>query len=173
MGELLRNGSDAGAADDAGNPVLVLAVAARCPPEMLSALLRAGADPDAAGPKGSPLALAVANKDAEAVRVLVERGVGAVLATLGGRGAVLVDATGAWRATPPPTTVVSTVGAGDSSLFGYLLGDLRGLGPAERLASAVAHGSAAAGLPGSTVPGADEVHPELVTVDPVSLASAG
>ena len=27
---------------------------------------------------------------------------------------------------PPPTTVVSTVGAGDSSLFGYLLGDLRG-----------------------------------------------
>ena len=30
--------------------------------------------------------------------------------------------------TPPrrPTTVVSTVGAGDSSLFGYLLGDLRG-----------------------------------------------
>ena len=34
--------------------------------------------------------------------------------------------TGAWHATPPPITVVSTVGAGDSSLFGYLLGDLRG-----------------------------------------------
>lgn len=124
-----------------------------------------GADPDALE---SDVAATAA-----AARVLVERGVGAVLATLGGRGAVLVDATGAWRATPPPTTVVSTVGAGDSSLFGYLLGDLRGLGPAERLASAVAHGSAAAGLPGSTVPGADEVHPELVTVDPVSLASAG
>ena len=40
-------------------------------------------------------------------------------------GAVLVNADGAWHATPPPTTVVSTVGAGDSSLFGYLLGDLR------------------------------------------------
>ena len=37
-------------------------------------------------------------------------------------GAVLVTAEGAWHATPPPTTVVSTVGAGDSSLFGYLLG---------------------------------------------------
>ena len=56
-----------------------------------------------------------------------------MLATLGGSGAVLVTADGAWHATPPPTTVVSTVGAGDSSLFGYLLGDLRGVEPAERL----------------------------------------
>ncbi len=60
---------------------------------------------------------------ATAAEVLVSRGVGAVLATLGGSGAVLVTADGAWHATPPPTTVVSTVGAGDSSLFGYLLGD--------------------------------------------------
>ena len=60
---------------------------------------------------------------ATAARTLVDRGVGAVLATLGANGAVLVTAEGAWHATPPPTTVVSTVGAGDSSLFGYLLGD--------------------------------------------------
>ena len=72
---------------------------------------------------------------------------GAVLATLGGNGAVLVTADGAWHATPPPTTVVSTVGAGDSSLFGYLLGDIRGLPAPERLALAVAYGSAAAGPP--------------------------
>lgn len=101
---------------------------------------------------------------AAAAAGLVERGVGAVLVTLGGHGAVLVSGEGAWHATPPPTTVVSTVGAGDSSLFGYLLGDVRGLSPARRLALAVAYGSAAAALPGTTVPGPDQVHPELVEV---------
>jgi len=101
---------------------------------------------------------------AAAAGVLVSRGVGTVLATLGGSGAVLVTAQGAWHATPPPTTVVSTVGAGDSSLFGYLLGDLRGAEPAERLRFAVAYGSAAAGLPGTTIPTPTHVRPELVEV---------
>ncbi|MBU1801824.1 MAG: 1-phosphofructokinase family hexose kinase, partial [Actinobacteria bacterium] len=48
---------------------------------------------------------------AEAARTLVERGVGAVLATLGGHGAVLVTGDGAWHARPAPIEVVSTVGA--------------------------------------------------------------
>ena len=59
---------------------------------------------------------------------------------------------------------MSTVGAGDSSLFGYLLGALRGHDPADRLALAVAYGSAAAGLPGTTIPHPAHVHPELVRV---------
>lgn len=101
---------------------------------------------------------------AKAALTLVEAGVGTVLATLGGHGAVLVDRTGAWHATPPPTSVVSTVGAGDSSLFGYLLGDLRQQPTDHRLALAVAYGSAAAGLPGTTIPLPTQVHPELVTV---------
>ncbi|MEO5709266.1 MAG: 1-phosphofructokinase family hexose kinase [Nocardioidaceae bacterium] len=101
---------------------------------------------------------------ATAAQVLVDRGVGAVLATLGGSGAVLVTPEGAWHATPPPTIVVSTVGAGDSSLFGYLLGDLRGAAPAERLRLAVAYGSAAAALPGTTIPHPDHTRPDLVEV---------
>jgi 1-phosphofructokinase len=101
---------------------------------------------------------------AAAARQLIDRGVGAVLATLGGNGAVLVTSEGAWHATPPPTTVVSTVGAGDSSLFGYLLGDIRGLPAPERLALAVAYGSAAAGLPGTTIPQPSQVRPDLVGV---------
>ena len=60
---------------------------------------------------------------------LIARGVESVLVTLGPHGAVLVNDAGAWHATPPPTTVVSTVGAGDSSLFGYLLGDVTGRDP--------------------------------------------
>ncbi len=101
---------------------------------------------------------------AKAARTLVDNGVGAVLATLGGRGAVLVDAHGAWHASPPPTTVVSTVGAGDCTLFGYLLAELRGLPAPDRLALAVAYGSAAAGLPGTTIPAPPDLHPERVTV---------
>jgi 1-phosphofructokinase len=101
---------------------------------------------------------------AKAARTLVDRGVGAVLATLGARGAVLVTAAGAWHAPTPPTVVVSTVGAGDCTLFGYLLAEQRGLPAPDRLALAVAYGSAAAGLPGTTIPGPDDLHPEQVAV---------
>lgn len=110
---------------------------------------------------------------AKAARTLVEQGVETVLATLGGHGAVLVTADGAWHASPPPTTVVSTVGAGDSSLFGYLLGDLRRRTPAQRLALAVAYGSAAAGLPGTTIPHPSQVTPELVSVRDLDLTQGG
>jgi 1-phosphofructokinase len=101
---------------------------------------------------------------AHAARDLVSQGVESVLVTLGPQGAVLVNAEGAWHATPPPTTVVSTVGAGDSSLFGYLLGDVTGGDPARRLALAVAYGSAAAGLPGTTIPHPLQVQTDLVDV---------
>jgi 1-phosphofructokinase len=110
---------------------------------------------------------------AHAAAVLVGRGVDNVLATLGSHGAVLVTRDGAWHATPPATAVVSTVGAGDSSLFGYLLGDLRAQEPAHRLALAVAYGSAAAGLPGTTIPQPHQVRPELVSVRRLDLTPGG
>jgi 1-phosphofructokinase len=109
---------------------------------------------------------------AEAARALVERGVESMLVTLGSHGAVLVTAGAAWHATPPPTTVVSTVGAGDSSLFGYLYGDVSGRDPAHRLALAVAYGSAAAGLPGTTIPHPRQVRPDLVHVTRLDHAGA-
>ncbi len=121
-----------------------------------------------AGGKGDELEASPAAA-ALAARTLVTAGVETVLATLGGAGAVLVTAHGAWHATPPPTTVVSTVGAGDSSLFGYLLGAERLLPPEERLALAVAYGSAAAALPGTTIPTPSQVHPELVSVRALDL----
>lgn len=88
----------------------------------------------------------------EAARVLVERGIAAVMATLGPAGGVLVTRDGAWHATAPEVPVVSTVGAGDSSVAGYVLADVRGGDEPARLASAMAHGSAAAGLPGTQLP---------------------
>lgn len=105
-----------------------------------------------------------ADEAVAAARLLVDRGAGAVLVTLGAAGAVLVDAESAWLAVPPRTQVVSTVGAGDSSLFGYLLGDLRGAPPEERLRLAVAYGAAAVGLPGTTIPAPTQTHPEQVDV---------
>ncbi|WP_426997857.1 1-phosphofructokinase family hexose kinase [Pseudarthrobacter sp. N5] len=101
---------------------------------------------------------------AAAAVAVVRSGVGAVLATLGSKGAVLVTADGAWLATHPPVTAVSTVGAGDSSLAGYLLAASRGAAPADCLRQAVAHGAAAASLPGSTVPAVHQTTPDAVTI---------
>ncbi|TRW87766.1 1-phosphofructokinase family hexose kinase [Mycolicibacterium sp. 018/SC-01/001] len=115
---------------------------------------------------------AVAQGDPEpvvaAARQLVDRGVGAVLATLGAEGAVLVDANGAWMASPPPIVPRSTVGAGDSSLAGYVRAEVGGAVPPQRLQMAVAYGSAAAALPGTTLPSPAEIDLAAVHVAPIS-----
>jgi 1-phosphofructokinase len=97
---------------------------------------------------------------------LRERGVAAVLVSLGVDGAVLVDRDGAWHATSPPRTARSNVGAGDAALAGFLAGG--GAGP-DALARAVAFGAAAVRLPGSQMPGPDDVADsdvEIRDVDP-------
>ncbi|MDO4412646.1 1-phosphofructokinase family hexose kinase [Cutibacterium sp.] len=91
-------------------------------------------------------------------------GISEVLVTLGGAGALLVTETDAWHAWPDPITVKSTVGAGDSSLAGFLLARTHGDQPTSCLRTAVAWGTAAAALPGSTTPTrsqADAIHVNL------------
>ncbi|MCX6406557.1 MAG: 1-phosphofructokinase family hexose kinase [Propionibacteriales bacterium] len=88
----------------------------------------------------------------EAQRLRTERGPAEVLLTLGATGAVLATARGTWFCATPPVTPRSTVGAGDSSLAGLLLAREAGDDDATALATAVAHGSAAASLDGSTPP---------------------
>lgn len=86
-------------------------------------------------------------------RTLTGRGIEKVLVTLGGAGAVLVTNDAAWAATPPPVEkVASTVGAGDSALTGFILANKAGHSPADALRNAVAFGSAAVTLPGTTLP---------------------
>lgn len=104
----------------------------------------------------------------DAARQLIGRGIGAVLATLGAAGAVLVDGNGAWMATPPPIVPRSTVGAGDSSLAGYVRAEVGGAVPPQRLQMAVAYGSAAAALPGTTLPTPAEIDLNAVQVSPIS-----
>ena len=95
---------------------------------------------------------------------VIERGARTVLVTLGAAGAVLVDRTGSWLATPPPITPRSTVGAGDSSLAGYLRAEVGGAPPPQRLRMAVAYGSAAAALPGSALPTPAQIDLDAVRV---------
>jgi len=56
----------------------------------------------------------------DAAHEVRRRGARTVLASLGGDGAILVDATGAVWGHAPVENVVSTVGAGDAMLAGYL-----------------------------------------------------
>ncbi|MGI5218288.1 1-phosphofructokinase [Nocardia sp. CA-290969] len=121
---------------------------------------------------GDPVELEDPAAAAQAARSLVARGAEAVLATLGGAGAVLVTGDGSWHAQAPAITPRSTVGAGDAALAGYLLADLEGAAPADRLRRAVAYGSAAATLPGTGLPGPHHTDPGAVAVTtPVPLHS--
>ncbi|BBX28313.1 1-phosphofructokinase family hexose kinase [Mycolicibacterium alvei] len=129
---------------------------------------------DLAGVPAAELEDAAARGDmspvVSAAGVLVARGVGAVLATLGAAGAVLVDGNGAWLATPPPIIPRSTVGAGDASLAGYLRAAVAGADAPHRLQMAVAYGSAAAALPGSALPTPAQLDLDAVRTHPMKVS---
>lgn len=149
----------------------------------LRAAVESGQPIDLIKPNGDELAELLGRTDGEAIEAdpalaadlaggLVARGIGAVLLTLGGAGAVLVTGEGAWFAGAPRITARSTVGAGDSALAGYLIAESSGADPAARLAQAVAHGSAAAALPGSAVPALADTRPGDVTVRSIDTVTA-
>ncbi|MFF2513038.1 1-phosphofructokinase [Streptomyces sp. RLB1-33] len=133
-------------------------------PALLAALRER---PDVVKPNAEELAEAVGRPlttvgDAvKAAEELREMGADAVLASLGADGQLLVDGAGAWFGSARVDAVRSNVGAGDSSLAGFLIAG--GRGP-EALASAVAHGAAAVQLPGSVMPGPADLDPSAVTV---------
>ncbi|MER7573241.1 1-phosphofructokinase [Streptomyces sp. NPDC126514] len=123
--------------------------------------------PDVVKPNAEELAEAVGRPlstvgDAvKAAEELREMGARAVLASLGADGQLLVDGAGTWFGSARVDVVRSNVGAGDSSLAGFLIAG--GSGP-QALASAVAHGAAAVQLPGSVMPSPDNLDTSAVTV---------
>lgn len=121
-------------------------------------------------PEHLEIALAQGNPEpvVSAAQQLIERGAHTVLATLGAAGAVLVNDTGSWLATPPTIQPRSTVGAGDSSLAGYVRADVGGAHAPQRLQMAVAYGSGAAALPGSALPSPAQIDLDDVAVTPIS-----
>lgn len=164
------------AVDASDGPLLALAERfPQCAPN----LLKPNAEELAqlAGADARRLESAAAAGDAgpavRAGRALLDCGVEAVLITLGAAGAVLVAGSGAWHGRPPAITPQSTVGAGDSSLAGYLLAHSAGAEPAQRLRRAIAYGSAAAALPGTTLPTPADAAPlaDRIRVDPAPTGS--
>ncbi|MEV8532832.1 1-phosphofructokinase [Streptomyces sp. NPDC051211] len=152
--DLVARAHDAGAriALDTSGPALLSALPAR---------------PDVIKPNAEELAEAVGRplatlgdvvKAAEELRAL---GAGAVLASLGADGQLLVEESGTYYGTAEAGAVRSNVGAGDASLAGFLIAG--GAGPAA-LASALAHGAAAVRLPGSAMPTPADLNPSAVTV---------
>ncbi|MGZ3099679.1 1-phosphofructokinase [Streptomyces sp. H72] len=123
--------------------------------------------PDVVKPNAEELAQAVGRPLAtvgdalKAAEELRELGARSVLASLGADGQLLVDDAGAWFGSARVAAVRSNVGAGDSSLAGFLVAG--GAGP-DALASAVAHGAAAVQLPGSVMPAPADLDPGAVTV---------
>lgn len=123
--------------------------------------------PDVVKPNADELAeaagrsLATLGDAVKAAEELRDAGAGAVLASLGATGQLLLDSTGTYFGSAPAVTVRSDVGAGDASLAGFLAAG--GSGPGA-LTQAVAHGAAAVQLPGSEMPRPVDLRPDAVRV---------
>ncbi|MEA4945366.1 MAG: 1-phosphofructokinase [Propionicimonas sp.] len=104
----------------------------------------------------------------DAARTLIAAGIGTVVISLGRDGALLVDASEVIQATARVSQPLSTVGAGDALLAGYLHAVSSGSDAATALRTAVAFGAAAVALPGSEMPNPDQMAKVdvQVTVDP-------
>lgn len=89
----------------------------------------------------------------------------AALVSLGPAGALLVTAEQTWWGAGPPLIPLSTVGAGDTTLAGYLsVAAAANHDPADALRTAIAWGRAAVLLPGSAAPGPDQIDLAAVTI---------
>ncbi|PFG33953.1 1-phosphofructokinase family hexose kinase [Sanguibacter antarcticus] len=89
----------------------------------------------------------------DAAREVMANGIDEVLVSLGAHGALLVAAEDSWWAGGPELVPLSTVGAGDTTLAGYLSASFAAHSePSRALRTAVAWGRAAVLLPGSAAP---------------------
>lgn len=86
---------------------------------------------------------------------LHEGGIANVMISMGGDGALLVCREGAFIAVPPKVEVLSTIGAGDSAIAGFI--SCAAEDPRERLLRAVAYGTAACMTEGTLPPRPEDI----------------
>lgn len=80
-----------------------------------------------------------------------------VMLTFGGEGAMLISKHGRLRARAPKITPISTIGAGDSSIAGFIAATVSGGTPSDSLKAAIAFGTAACLTEGTKPPKKDTV----------------
>ena len=93
----------------------------------------------------------------EKAKLLHDGGIENAMVSLGGDGALLVCSEGIFTAKAPEIQPVSTIGAGDSSIAGFLAAATSGKGAADRLKTAVAYGTAACLTAGTLPPSAENI----------------
>ena len=98
-----------------------------------------------------------------------ETGVGYVLVSLGSKGMLLVSREARLKGIPPEVETKSTVGAGDSSLAGFIHAHSQGKTMAECLRLACAAGAATATSPGTALCTREKVEELLPQVEIITL----
>ena len=93
----------------------------------------------------------------EKAQVFASHGVTNVMVSLGEQGALLLHSGSCYIATPPAVNAISTIGAGDSSLAGFIAAAKKGEAPAACLQNAVTYGTAACLTEGSLPPTAADI----------------
>ena len=102
-------------------------------------------------------------------RSIQRNGVQNVMISLGEKGAVLVCDNGVFFASAPPIKAISTIGAGDSAIAGFLSATVNNGSSEDCLKSAVAFGSAACLQSGTMPPRKTDVNLLIDAVQVVSI----
>ncbi|MEZ4599242.1 MAG: 1-phosphofructokinase [Syntrophotaleaceae bacterium] len=101
----------------------------------------------------------------QAARDVQKRGINTVLVSMGARGMLLISDDTAFKAVPPEVEIVNTIGAGDSSVAGFVYGRVKNLQPDRSLACAVAAGAATVMRPGTALCTAEDFNELLDRVN--------
>ena len=93
----------------------------------------------------------------EKASVFTEHGISNTMVTLGEKGAALLTEDKVYIATCPSIEAISTIGAGDSTIAGFLAGTYAGEGAKEGLKTAVSFGTAACLTAGTLPPQKEDI----------------
>ena len=94
---------------------------------------------------------------AQSAKVFSDAGVENVMVSMGEQGAVLLTENKIYTAVPPRVQAVSTIGAGDSTVAGFIAAASTGEAPAQCLKTAVAYGTAACLTEGTLPPRKEDI----------------
>ena len=105
----------------------------------------------------------------QAAESLIKQGIQCIVVSMGAKGAIFVDSDEMIHARPPQVEVVSTVGAGDAMVAGFVIGKLRNFSLSECAKLATACSIAALSQVGPRLPPQDTIESWMskVTITPL------